>query len=117
MPIKFVVRLDRNQAHVLAFDGSSDSFGTHKVVLVELHERSRKPRCDQTNIRSLFEQRTSQKVGARADIQAAQPRLHVRWKRWELLLIELLALDLVGQRCTAHQSAGRRMETGQLPKF
>ena len=59
LKVQLIIRLNRNKAHVLAFDGLGDGLRIDEIVLVRLHEGLHKLSCDQTNIVPLLPQRTS----------------------------------------------------------
>ena len=78
LQIKLVVRLDRNESHVLSTNRFRDGFVTNEVVLVRLHERLHELRRNQLNVVTLLSQNTAQKVRSRAGFQTDQGGRHVR---------------------------------------
>ncbi len=66
LQVQLVISLDRNKAHVLAFDSLGDGFGIHEVVLVRLHERLHELTRDQPNIVPLLVQSTAKEVSSGA---------------------------------------------------
>jgi hypothetical protein len=83
---QLVVRLDRDEAHVLALDRFGDGFRIHEVVLVRLHKRLHELSCDQPHVMALLPQRSTEKMPSGAGFQADQRSLHVRRERQQLLL-------------------------------
>src|ERR1700677_4759833 len=90
LQIQLIVRLDRNEAHVLAFHRLGDRLRVDEVVLVRLHEGLHKLGRNQPDIVPLLAQRTAEEVSAGARLQADQRGLHVRGVSQQLLLRELL---------------------------
>ena len=54
LEIELVIGLDRDETHVLAFDGFGNRFCVDEVVLVRLHERLYKLSRDQPDIVALL---------------------------------------------------------------
>jgi len=70
--IQLAVRLDRDEAHVLALDRLSDGFCIHEVALVRLHKRLHKLSCDQPHVMALLPQRSPEEMRSRAGFQTNQ---------------------------------------------
>src|SRR4029077_9590496 len=62
LEIKLVVRLDRNETHVLPVYRLGDGFGIEEVVLVRLHEWLHELGRNQLHVMALFAQHTSKEV-------------------------------------------------------
>jgi hypothetical protein len=61
LQVQLVVRLDRDEAHVLALDGLSHGFCIHEVVLVRLHKGLHELSCDQPHVMAFLPQRSTEK--------------------------------------------------------
>ena len=90
LQIKLVVRLDRNETHVLPVYSFGDRFGIEEVVLVGLHKWLHELGWDQLHVMALFSQHTSEEVRPRTRLHPDQGSLHVGGKSDQLLLGELL---------------------------
>ena len=62
LQIERILRLDRNETHVLSFHGLGDRFSVAVIVLVGLHEGSHKLGGKQAHLVPLFAQGSSQKM-------------------------------------------------------
>jgi hypothetical protein len=78
LQVQLIISLDRDKAHVLAFNCFRDGLGIDEVILVRLHEGFYKLGCNQPDIVALLPQCTSEKVRSRAGLQPDQRCLHVR---------------------------------------
>ena len=54
LQVELVIRLDRDEAHVLTFDGFGDGFCIHEVILVGLYKRLHELRRDQPHVLALL---------------------------------------------------------------
>ena len=90
LQVELVVRLDRNEAHVLALHRLSDGLGIQEVVLVGLHKRLHELRRDQLHIMTLLLATHDRGSVLRNRLPARSGSLHVRRERDQLLLGELL---------------------------
>ena len=76
LQVQLVICLDRDKAHVLAFDSFSNSLRVDKVVLVRLDEGLHELSRDQSDIMALLPQRSAKEVSAGAGLQSDQRGLH-----------------------------------------
>jgi hypothetical protein len=95
-PVDPFVRLDRDKAHVLAFD---DHLRIDEVVLVGLRERLYELHCDPSHIMALLPQRTAQKMCSRTRPLAKSATSACR----ELFLCELFIHQHLASRAERHK--------------
>ena len=64
LQVQLVVRLDRDEAHVMSVDSFRDGLGIEEIVLVRLYKGLYELGGDQLHVMALFSQNTSQEVSA-----------------------------------------------------
>jgi hypothetical protein len=62
LQVQLIIRLNRDEAHVLAFDRFGNRFGIDEVVLVRLYKRLHELSRDQPNVVALRSQGASQEM-------------------------------------------------------
>jgi hypothetical protein len=108
LQVQLVVRLDRDETHVLPADSLRDGLGIEEVVLVRLHERPHELSRDQLHIMALLSQGTAEEVSPRTRFHTNQRALHVGGEGNELLLRELLPQQHLA-RCAQSYEVKRRL--------
>jgi hypothetical protein len=80
LQVKLVIRLDRDETHVLALDSLGNSLRVNEVVLVGLHKRLHELCGDQPHIMALLLQGSTEEMRSGTGFEADQRSLHVRRK-------------------------------------